>query len=484
MAMAPLGEALRQLRGTLDRATDAGLLARFLAGRDEAAFEALVRRHGPMVLGVCRRVLGNAHDAEDAFQATFLVLARKGASVRVGGSVGSWLYGVARRTALHARRVDARRRARESGVMHRQETAAADPWDGLREALDVELERLPEKYRTAVVLCDLEGRPRREAARQLGVPEGTLAGRLATARRLLARRLARHGVSLPAGALAAALAGGAAAVPPPLVAATVRAAAGVAPAPVAALAGGVLKMMLVARLKPAAWAFLAAVSVSAGAVGLTSSRAQSPADPLVGSAAVAQGPAARATPAQDDLEALRMEVQALRLELRATKERVKALEADRGRRPATGGASKLPPGALPTGNLQRGVSPPAHDPRSKPETGTAPSSNGARLPTGDAASGLPPSPRQESGSSLLPLPGVTAQLEVGNKPSQETPTGVIGQVREKVETREEADPAWAAQEALRRLQKDPSDRQAMEALERAVRRLKERTNPADSLQRR
>jgi RNA polymerase sigma factor (sigma-70 family) len=239
--------------------TDGQLLECFVARRDEAAFEALVRRHGSMVLGVCRRVLRHPQDAEDAFQAAFLVLARKAASIRRRELLGNWLYGVAYRTALDARAAAARRRAHERQVSAMPEPEArdsADVGDDLRPLLDQELHRLPNRYRVPVVLCDLEGRTRREAARQLGVPEGTLSGRLTTARRILARRLARRGVSLSAGALAAALSqcAASACVPSPLVASTVKAAAGgaaaaVVSARVVVLAEGVVKTMFATRLK-------------------------------------------------------------------------------------------------------------------------------------------------------------------------------------------------------------------------------------------
>src|SRR5690348_7166938 len=160
--------------------TDGKLLDGYVARRDEAAFAALVRRHGPMVLGVCRRVLGSPHDAEDAFQATFLVLVRRAASVVPRELVGNWLYGVAYRTALEARRTAARRQAREKQVNDMPQPAAESEqlWHDLQPLLDEELARLPDRYRSAVVLCDLQGRTRKEAAQQLGVPEGTVSGRL------------------------------------------------------------------------------------------------------------------------------------------------------------------------------------------------------------------------------------------------------------------------------------------------------------------
>jgi RNA polymerase sigma factor (sigma-70 family) len=239
--------------------TDGQLLECFITRRDQDAFEALVRRHGPMVLGVCRRILRNAHDAEDAFQATFLVLVKKATSIGQRELVGNWLYGAAYRAALEAKA--ARRRVRERQVSAVPESKAAkdaDVWLELRPVLDQELSRLPDKYRVAVVLCDMEGRTRKDVARQLGIPEGTLSGRLTTARRMLAGRLARHGFALSGGALAAALSQGtASACAPVLVASTVKVAtlvaagqeAGVISAEVAALTHGVLKAMFLTRFK-------------------------------------------------------------------------------------------------------------------------------------------------------------------------------------------------------------------------------------------
>jgi RNA polymerase sigma factor (sigma-70 family) len=168
--------------------TDGQLVQRYLDDGDGAAFAALVRRHGPMVLGVCRRVLRHEQDAEDAFQATFLVLARKAASVVPAEAVGHWLYGVAYRAAQKAREAAARRRARERLARPRQPEECPVP-DERREDLDREIARLPDVYRAAVVLCHLQGLSRKEAARRLGCPEGTLSSRLAKARRLLAGRL-------------------------------------------------------------------------------------------------------------------------------------------------------------------------------------------------------------------------------------------------------------------------------------------------------
>src|SRR5262249_2978237 len=146
--------------------TDAKLLENYIDRRDEAALAALVRRHGPMVWGVCRRVLGNYHDAEDAFQATFLVFVRKVASIASPELLANWLYGVAHQTALKTRATSAKRWARERQMTDVLEPAVTerDLWHDLRPLLDRELSRLPTKYRVAIVLCDLEGKTRREAA--------------------------------------------------------------------------------------------------------------------------------------------------------------------------------------------------------------------------------------------------------------------------------------------------------------------------------
>jgi RNA polymerase sigma factor (sigma-70 family) len=205
--------------------TDGELLEQFISKRDGACIETLVRRHGPMVLGVCQRILRDQHDAEDAFQAVFLVFVKR-ASVVPHSAIGNWLYGVAYRTALNARRAASRRRSREKQENDMPHPVSLQPedWTELRPLIDEELSQLPDKYRSAVVLCDLEGLTRGEAARQLGVPEGTVSGRLTIARRMLATRLSRRGLTLSAGTLSATLTQGAtAAIPTPLLASTVRA---------------------------------------------------------------------------------------------------------------------------------------------------------------------------------------------------------------------------------------------------------------------
>ena len=253
--------------------TDAELMSHFVGQRDGAALEALIRRHGSMVWSVCRRVLSNEQDAEDAFQASFLVFVRKAASIRGREQVGNWLYGVAYRTAMKARTTNSRRRAKErrAAVMTPTQTETEESWTELLPVLDQELARLPDKYRTAIVLCELEGRSRKEAARQLGIPEGTLSSRLATGRKMLAKRFGRPGLALSAEALAVS-----ATVPPTLLASTVKAVslvaagqatvAGVVSVRVAALAEGVIKAMLLTRIS-ASMVLLAVIGVLAAGTG-------------------------------------------------------------------------------------------------------------------------------------------------------------------------------------------------------------------------
>jgi RNA polymerase sigma factor (sigma-70 family) len=244
------------------RMPDQELLRRFVDRHDEAAFRALVCRHGPAVHRVCLQILGSAHDAEDAWQATFLVLAQRAAAVGPLESVGGWLYGVASRVGRKMRTGSARRRAREN---RRAERPAADPLAelGLREAQEIlnrELTRLPEKYQLPLILCCLEGLTRDEAAQHLGLPVATLKSRLERARELLRLRLKRHGLPFSGALLASALCRprAVAALPPTLVDPTVkaatliaagRAATAVVSAEVVALARGVTRTMYLNQFK-------------------------------------------------------------------------------------------------------------------------------------------------------------------------------------------------------------------------------------------
>jgi RNA polymerase sigma factor (sigma-70 family) len=420
-----MNSVLRHLsRAALGGLTDGQLLERFLGRRDEAAFEALLRRHGPMVLGVCRRVLRHEQDAEDAFQASFLVFARKAGTVRPRELLGNWLYGVAYRTAMKARTMNARRRARElrASIKSTAETPTEDGWEELLPLLDEELHGLPDKYRVPVVLCDLEGKSRKEVARLLGLPEGTLSWRLAHARKTLAGRLARYGLAVSGGALAAALSEKAASacVTAALAVSTAKAAmslaagqgltAGAVPARVVALAEGVVKTMLLTKLK-AFVAVAVVVTVSAGVVGLA--YRTTAAEP--GKTAGTPGGAAQAE--ADDLEALRLEVEALRKGLDATRKRVKALEDEVQALRGKDEAAQRYKGA---GQEMRSA--PAGQPTLKPST------NYLYIDIGKDA-GLP-------------------------------------------------DPLAEAEAALKKLKERPDDKQAADALEKAVQRLKEQPKPA------
>lgn len=240
--------------------TDEHLLGEFLAHRSEGAFAEIVRRHGPMVRGVCRRVIGDEHAADDAAQVVFLVLVRKARSVRPRARLGNWLYGVAANVARRARDAAARRAALELTADVPGRGPERDPERAdLRAVIDEELAALPGAFRAAVVACDLEGRTRAEAAGALGWSEGTVASRLARGRALLAGRLARRGLAAPAAAVAAALAPGAAGAGPNLTLPFLTS----APPPAAeALATEVLKAMTRSKLQTAVTAALAAAALA------------------------------------------------------------------------------------------------------------------------------------------------------------------------------------------------------------------------------
>jgi RNA polymerase sigma factor (sigma-70 family) len=278
-----IGEAIRHLRKALlvqDGAglSDAQLLGLFIEQRDEAAAAALVRRHSPMVWGVCRRVLGSHHDAEDAFQATFLVLVRRAATIAPREMVGNWLYGVAYQTALKAKATRTKRRIRErqAAALPELRVERSNHQRELQDVLDQELTRLPHIYRVAIVLCDLEGQTRIEAARHLGVPPGTIAARLTRGRALLAKRLTRHGLAITGGKVAAALSEQAASANQltAVVSSTIRsvtafaageaASTGVISAQAAALTEGMVKAMFLSKIKVATGIVLVITATAGG----------------------------------------------------------------------------------------------------------------------------------------------------------------------------------------------------------------------------
>jgi RNA polymerase sigma factor (sigma-70 family) len=284
MASAQVDMALRSAREVFGPASGEGghdrqLLERFIARREEAAFEALVIRHGPRVLWVCRQVLGDSEDADDAFQATFLVLVRKAETIRARDSLGPWLHGVARRVALRAKLRSKRRREQERRVVEMPAVEPSDEIDqrDLRPVLDEELSRLPDKYRLPVLFCYLQGMTNEEAARRLQCPPGTLKGRLARAREILRERLGRRGVVLGGGLMiwlssdSSAIAS--IAVPDRLIAVTVKssvlaaqgklAAGSSMSANVAALVDDALRSMLVGKVLRTTTTLLAFAAIGA-----------------------------------------------------------------------------------------------------------------------------------------------------------------------------------------------------------------------------
>jgi RNA polymerase sigma factor (sigma-70 family) len=254
-----MGSDLDRLLRLADPAADRDLLGQVPSG-DGAVLTELVRRHGPLVMGACRRVLGHEQDAEDAFQAAFLVLAARAGSVRKAGSVGAWLYGTARHVALRLRDKERRRRKHETAA-HRPEAVWASPHeDEWRGVLDEELGHLPDLFRQPLVACYLAGRTQEDVARELGWSLSTLRRRLDRGRELLRVRMVHRGVTLPAGAV---LVGGVTAVPRALAESVVQAVAkfmngdrGSAPA---VLAQGVLTMMARAKLLKAGMVALSLV---------------------------------------------------------------------------------------------------------------------------------------------------------------------------------------------------------------------------------
>jgi RNA polymerase sigma factor (sigma-70 family) len=447
-----LRQPLRRLRRAL-APTDGGglpdgqLLERFLASGDEAAFEALVRRHAPMVLGAVRRLVRQEQDAEDCFQAAFLVLAQRAGSVRQRGSLASWLYGVACRVALRCRCAAARRRSRERQVedMPHPEVPPPEPQDW-RPLLDQELLALPEKYRAVVVLCDLEGKTRKEAARLLRLSEGTLSSRLARGRALLAGRLSRRGVALSGGALAAALAGGAAtaAAPPQLLRSTAKVAALVAAGNLAAvgphaalLVSDFQRGMLMAKLKVCA--ALAAITVLLGAGGFAYRAAgQVPAPRPAKTAEV--------RPATE-MDLLRKEVELLKLQVELLQEKVRAQGAEVRELRGQAGRGAPPAGATAPFNPYSGPA---------AAYGAAPTSYNS-APAYYPAAGAP------AHTQTAPGYGVPAYQKLDRE-------GVQGAAPDAVQRAE------AALKALREARDPEARRRAAEALEKAARQLR---GPAD-----
>jgi RNA polymerase sigma factor (sigma-70 family) len=268
MAAGQMARSIENVRAVILRHDGAGLsdgqlLALYVESQDQAVFEAIVRRHGPMVMGVCRCALANRHDAEDAFQATFLVLFRKASTIAARELLANWLYGVAYNTARKARAAAAKRHLRErqmTGTFERAVPARDEVGGDLLRLFDQELRRLPDQCRLPIILCALEGKAQKHVAKQLTWPIGNVSGRLVRGKMILAKRLARHGLVLSTCWLATLLShdSTSAAVPAPLVSGILRATgriarghalAAVVSTKVALLTEGALRSMLLTRIK-------------------------------------------------------------------------------------------------------------------------------------------------------------------------------------------------------------------------------------------
>ena len=277
-------DAIREMAAAADAASlgDRALLQRFINEQDHAAFEVLVRRHGPMILGVCRRILQNRHDAEDAFQATFLVFVRKVRTLVHPELLSNWLYTIAFQTARAARAAAQRRRVKESQVTPRHCDPAIEDWSEIQPLLEEEINRLPAKYRTPLVMCALQQKSRAEVARLLGVPPGTLSSRLARARSMLARRLRRRGITVPRVTIAAAFASANPSPSAALVQVIVKAgiamrlgssaAAGIGSAQAVKLSEMVIKTMFLSKLKLVGAVVLTCALLTASAGALVAQR--------------------------------------------------------------------------------------------------------------------------------------------------------------------------------------------------------------------
>jgi RNA polymerase sigma factor (sigma-70 family) len=297
---------IRRIASTHDcrEATDAILLCRFAANRDESAFVELVRRHGPTVMGVCRRMLRHEADAEDAFQAAFLVLARKAASIARPELLASWLYGVACRTSRRAQADRARHRSTELPDVPAPVPTSEAEWSDLRRVLDDEVYRLPDKYRAPFLLSHLAGKTNDEVAHLLGIPKGTVLSRLSRVREKLRSRLTRRGITLSATAFPAIVSQTAASawVSPDLVASAAQSAVAfiignatrITSAHVLALTEGVLSTMWIKRFTFVMALFLAVGTL--GSVTLLRSQGGQPVAPATANPAVP-----KSEPAKSDL---------------------------------------------------------------------------------------------------------------------------------------------------------------------------------------
>ncbi len=345
-------------RGTVSGLSEESLLDRFVRGKDEAAFAALVARHGPMVLGICRRVLRNEHEVEDAFQATFLVFVRRAGAIRDGGLLGHWLYGVAHRVAVRARANAAKKRLREPNVNDADhfDVAAVTKDDSadLRKVIDEELARLPDSVRAPIVLCYLEGLTHEEAASRLGWPLGTVRSRMARGRDTLRQRLSRRGVTASDASLATVLARPSSlSIPASLFDATVKASlsfqtigatsAVLASTSAASLAQGVLHAMTLTKLSAFGAVALSGLMVLGG----WQTYGRSGQDPNPPKDAGNAGTAFRVTNLENKLELMAADLKALRDENRRLQDQLR--ESKNRALPPAAGSGMAPAGEVVTG---------------------------------------------------------------------------------------------------------------------------------------
>jgi RNA polymerase sigma factor (sigma-70 family) len=513
---------------------DSELLRRFVTGQDQAAFEALLRRHGSMVLDVCRNVQRDEQDAEDSFQATFLVLAQKAGSIRKSSSVGSWLYGVAYRTATKARARSRKRQKQQACLPNRTSTLPEDDrsWQEVQHFLYAELNCLAERYRAPLVHCYLESKSQHEAAGLLGVSRATLQKRLDTGRALLRARLVRRGLG-PAAILAMSAWPSAklsALVPVALLDSTIKASVligageavkGLISPQVLALKEGVLKAMFLTKLKVVTAAVLT-VLVGAGLVGwsyqVTAAQTSQPQQQGQQEAQFREGRPprqpghAQSSPAADELDALRLEIDALRKEVRADRERIKALEAEvHGRNEKSAGlhpearseffyrfpqdeagAQKRNQSGQQPGNPHQRQKFDSSDRFQQPDAGAERRSQRNRFPQDEAGAENRSQPGQQPGNPdrnapkfefFYRSPDAGADKQPGQPGQQNSPNAAgkkTAQWSDPMDSflapsqrRQRPSDAFAeAESALRKLRQNPHDKQAAQALEKATQRLK------------